>query len=367
MTDCTLVDNLYKVEAVETRRMERITVRDEERTRQGYDVQTCFGYNPTDKERTEVQLKDENGTLMATLTYGASATIWKINKGWKRRKDQATFGFIIDNKTGYWSKQDAPQDDGDGDAAGNDIPTSRRQRISPYVQDTRNILVFRPAHPLGEKTMATLQAALHLGIIRTFDVEASEVVVEPLPDRKNRNCFLIYEASEGGAGVLHRLTDPESDGMRRVAQTALQVMHYELRDGVWTDTEEDRGDDRCEAACYRCLLSYTNQPDHELINRRDDTVKSLLIRMCASHVELTTKGIGSPAAENGLPRPDETDFPIGGLTALAFYREQRLAVVPPDTSDADIAELEDSYLITCIRAGATPGQTEELIRAHFNP
>ena len=38
-------------------------------------------------------------------------------------------------------------------------------------------------------------------------------------------------------------------------------------------------DPDCEAGCYRCLLSYYNQPDHELIDRRDEQVLRLLCRL----------------------------------------------------------------------------------------
>ena len=32
----------------------------------------------------------------------------------------------------------------------------------------------------------------------------------------------------------------------------------------------------CVAGCYRCLLSYYNQTDHELIDRRDSTAREIL-------------------------------------------------------------------------------------------
>jgi hypothetical protein len=36
------------------------------------------------------------------------------------------------------------------------------------------------------------------------------------------------------------------------------------------------------AGCYRCLLSYYNQPDHALVDRRKDAFKLLLTRLARS-------------------------------------------------------------------------------------
>jgi hypothetical protein len=40
----------------------------------------------------------------------------------------------------------------------------------------------------------------------------------------------------------------------------------------------------CVKGCYRCLLSYYNQPDHELIDRTDSAALFLLVRMARAEV-----------------------------------------------------------------------------------
>ena len=38
-------------------------------------------------------------------------------------------------------------------------------------------------------------------------------------------------------------------------------------------------EDACVAGCYRCLLSYFNQPDHNLIDRRDPEVTAFFCKL----------------------------------------------------------------------------------------
>jgi very-short-patch-repair endonuclease len=54
-----------------------------------------------------------------------------------------------------------------------------------------------------------------------------------------------------------------------------------------------RAREDCEAACYNCLMSYVNQPDHRLLDRQ--RIRHVLLRLAGAHVE------ASPAA---LPRTE---------------------------------------------------------------
>ena len=144
--------------------------------------------------------------------------------------------------------------------------SGRIRRVVPYVEDTKNCLVFKPENTLSTSAMATLQAALKSAIQLEYQLEDSELAAEPMPFRGERDMVLFYEAAEGGAGVLRRLLDDPA-AMSRVARRALEVCHYDPETAE--DREKSSGrEDHCEAACYDCLMSYGNQLDHEILDRQ---------------------------------------------------------------------------------------------------
>jgi very-short-patch-repair endonuclease len=178
------------------------------------------------------------------------------------------------------------------------------QRIVPYVEDRRNVLIIRPPEELDIKTMATLQYALKRGIESVYQLEENELMAEPLPKADLRRSILLYESAEGGAGVLTRLAT-EPDALARVASEALAILHFhQPESGIWSREllqEELNADGRpiCEAGCYRCLLSYYNQPDHVNIDRQDaDNEGKVLDILCQlSHTRGEAGSFGRTAEE----------------------------------------------------------------------
>ena len=65
-------------------------------------------------------------------------------------------------------------------------------------------------------------------------------------------------------------------------------MHYRNLDAAIAAADpallENDPEAQCVKGCYRCLLSYYNQPDHELIDRTDDDVRRVLLRLARSDV-----------------------------------------------------------------------------------
>ncbi|MCW5631808.1 MAG: DEAD/DEAH box helicase [Rubrivivax sp.] len=357
------VKNLYRIENVSTKRAERITANEEERVRQGYEVQTTLQFAEADGKLQMVTtiVEDDEGPLLE-MQYGQSATVWRMNFGWRRRKDRAMKGFMMNPVTGHWV---GGVDDGSGEAeAEAEAPPDQTppQRIVPYVEDRRNILIVRPHGRLGElstATLTTLQYALKRGIEAVYQLEESELMAEPLPTRDTRQSILLFEAAEGGAGVLTRLaTQPEA--LSAVAAKALEVMHFvpAPAGAPWsrqtmTEEREKDGKPLCEAGCYRCLLSYYNQPDHTLIDRKDQEADGLLLdilcRLTAARASQGTQGrapeehdaqlartAGSSleqawlehVRQHGYRKPDRGQQAIAAAQTRAdfFYDELNLAV-----------------------------------------
>ena len=218
----------------------------------------------------------------------SSAEISRINKGLKRRANQTVFGFYIDPRSGYWAKSE----DEDPDV---DVPPDvvRPVRSVPIVRDRKNALLCRLRNPerYSPKTVGTVQHALMRGIEVVFQLEEGEILGEPLPARVNRRAILIYEATEGGAGVLSRLVE-DSHALSKVAREALILMHFDKVDEAIKAGDAklliNRPGEACVRGCYRCLLSYYNQPDHELIDRTSDEAKQLLIDLVRGQVVLAS-------------------------------------------------------------------------------
>lgn len=297
LADAVEVRNLYRIENVSTRRTERITANEEERVRQGYEMQTTIQFSEQDNKLQVVHtmLDDVDGPLLE-LQYGATATVWRMNLGWRRRKEKALLGFMINPVTGHWVGGAGEEGEAEQDVPPDQTPP---QRIVPYVEDRRNVLIIRPMEDLSLKTMATLQYALKRGIEALYQLEESELMAEPLPGKEIRRSILFYESAEGGAGVLTRLaTEPKA--MAQVAEQALRIMHFLApTDGLWNpkalvEEKDASGESLCEAGCYRCLLSYYNQPDHTLIDRQDidndGKVLDILCRLTRAEAKVGTFG-----------------------------------------------------------------------------
>jgi len=375
LTESDWVRELYRIETVETLPVERISINDEDRQRQGFELQTTYRFLPGPDGRIQKQKADvlQSEEALAELSYAPAARIWRINRGWRRRKDKEQLGFYINPITGTWSKQDAPDagdDNGNDDALMDKVPN---QRIVPFVEDHRNLLILAPVHALSLEAMATLQAALKRGVEMTFQIEESELVAEPLPKLDERRALLFYEAAEGGAGVLTRLAN-DSASLALVAKNALRLLHHrDPADGIWRiedlpalEETNDLGNHICEAGCYQCLLSYFNQPDHEHINRRNPEALKLLVAMANAQVKLRPSDDSSPAGQAGtagaeptddtpqarwlaalhqagLATPDALNIPVnqGAATAAAQYKAARALVFLSPVDAATAASLQD--------------------------
>lgn len=277
------MDNLFRMENVSTTKRQRISSDEEERFRQGFELLSGVRFAERDGQSsfTTATISADDGEQLFKLYYGGAATIWRVNLGWRRRKRDDANGFLLDIESGRWKSN--AQAEVDIAAVEEDATIIQAERVVPYVEDRRNALLVQPLLAVDDEIMASLQAALKQGIQIEFQLEDMELASEPLPSEAERSRLLFFESAEGGAGVLRQLLI-DGEAMRRVAARALDVCHF-TPDG--TDLMRAPGaDEDCEAACYQCLLSYTNQRDHPLIDRKK--VRDILLQLTSS--SSTTSG-----------------------------------------------------------------------------
>lgn len=277
-----VLDSLFRMQNVSTKRRDRITSDEEERLRYGYEIVTGVRFAEGEKTPTAEVIAGEN--QLARLTYGQAATVWRINKGWMRRKQRERLGFLLDLERGYWkTEKDDPEELLNDDS--NDSDSVRVRRVIPYVDDRRNCLLFTPTSPFSLVEMASLQAALKSAIQLCYQLEDDDLAVEPLPTSEDRRQLLFYESAEGGAGVLHRLVR-EPEALRQVAAKALELCHF---DAEGTDLHlAPGGRETCEAACYDCLLSYYNQREHAIVDRH--SIREILQQLAGVEVRVSPRG-----------------------------------------------------------------------------
>ena len=204
LADAAEIRDGFRIESVETMPADRITANDEDRQRQGFEIRTVFEWPIRDAGRLDVRTSQlaQGGEAFADLSFGPATLIRRFNVGLRRRAKDDNLGYPINPASGYWL---AAADDEDSDAV-KDPSKVRPQNIVPFVEDRKNALLLRfHGDKLPVETAATLQHALLRGIEMTFQLEEGEVLGEPLPSRDERHAILIYEATEGGAGVLARL------------------------------------------------------------------------------------------------------------------------------------------------------------------
>ena len=267
----SLLAPLLDMPNVRMRRRARITADEEERRRRGYRIETFFQFPSTsDGGRLHEADVVADGQSLFRLIYAPAATLLRINRGWLGGRHD---GFLIDMESGEALR---PNDEPDR------RPSHRQPRLERAylaVQSTQNALLIRIVAPelRSDHVQITLRAALKRGIEEAFQLEEGELVAERIGAGEHQS-MLLYEAAEGGAGVLRRLIE-EADAFALAARAALAVCHF---DEAGADLKP-----ACHAACYECLLSFDNQGEALLLDRR--RIRDSLLRLAHSRVELRVK------------------------------------------------------------------------------
>lgn len=271
------LEQLLRLQNVATKRRDRITSDEEERTRMGYEIRSGLRFKVVSgvPDFRVADVMTPKGSLFK-LTYGDTATIWRINLGWRRRANKDRMGFVLDMEKGFWERSDLLPDEDDA----TDKIGAKTARVIPFVEDRRNCLIIEPAEHFEIGLMATLQAAFKQAIQAIYQLEDNELSAEPLPSNLDRRRILIFESAEGGAGVLRQLLDDPASFVA-IAKEALRICHFDPTTGDDKRRAVGASED-CEAACYDCLMSYGNQRDHSQLDRQ--SIKPLLLELLDSKV-----------------------------------------------------------------------------------
>nr|WP_281243713.1 protein kinase [Actinopolyspora alba] len=321
-------EGLLRLHTVYTKRRERISSDEEERRRAGFRLVTSYRFQDHGDRpgRRDAIVSDDSGRL-ATLSYGDSATVRITNVGRLRAKENEPDGFWLDPDDGRWlNERQADEASGDSgemrvvDEEGHE--RRRRKRVIPYVEDRRNIMVFKLDRPLEEPVALSLMYALERGIAAAFELEDNELTSELLPpDEGPRDRMLFTEAAEGGAGVLRRM-QADRDALATAAKTALQLCHFDEHGNDLGGPDADRP---CGKGCYDCLLSYSNQIVHGKLDRH--TIAAVLVRLASATTLETGAGESRTDQLERLSEQTETNLEA---RFMAFLKENGLRL-PDDT------------------------------------
>ncbi|MEF8825369.1 MAG: helicase-related protein [Halapricum sp.] len=236
---------------------ENITSDDEERRREGYDINR-FYERTNDVQAYTLEGSDEE---LAEVTYEPNARIVTVNSGIRGRDDDDLSGFALCTECSRWLTSDSQIDAHlDGKCYANADPESIRRGIELFTEGGHDTITVSTPLPAGLEAgdastfYTTLKETLYQGILVAFDLDEEELetFLKPTAGAQDRLTIVIHETSEGGAGALHALMD--EDRFRQAISEALDVIHANDPDG-------------CERACYECLMSYYNQREHELLDR----------------------------------------------------------------------------------------------------
>ena len=303
---------LLEQPTMRAQRRERISSEEEERVRNGYRVTTHFNFGPGKTQSAQVRSQD--GEVILNALFAPSAELWRINHGW-RQSEQRDMGFTIDPVNGRWESRNGSDDVNDDPAVSGPVTG-----VKPYVHDSRNVLFLQHrANDPSEQFQVTLLHAIKRAIQFVYQVEDQEIAAELIGKNQHRQ-MILWEAAEGGIGVWeHLINDPEA--FAKVARMALHLCHQEE-----CANEGDAQRTPCVSACYDCLLTYSNQLEHRMIDRR------LILDFLGSMTTSTTRLDQEPDYEEQYQRLLQMIDPTSSLEKefLNVLKDNQLRL--PDTA-----------------------------------
>lgn len=268
--------NLLEMSETLTKADMRITCEEEERTSQGYEVDTYFRVPGGLNTVRQATVKNDNEDYL-NLKYIPAAQLVQVNTKWRIKTEP---GFTIGEVSGKFKRPNV------------DNPNAEPTReVQFYTFDTADALYIEPIKTLNLKRegVLTLQFAIKRALENHFQIEGNEMGVCLMGD-ENPNIFL-YESSQGSLGILSQFIE-NKDIFNMIVEEAFRLCRFD--DPTYTDP-----------ASYDDLLSYYNQRDHKDIDR--SLIREALEKMRICKTELQTSEFNEDYEEHYMRLEKQRD------------------------------------------------------------
>jgi len=309
-----------------------ITSDEEERQRLGYDTEIHYQLGSS-VQTYEVEGAEERGF---TLTYEHNGQVINVNRGpRKAEKDDEARGFGYCQACNQWLVSEKALDEHPGDD-GRCRQNAREEQVVRGIHlytETQNDVITVDCPLPGdveavEGFYKTLRYALEQALAVTMELDEQEIdgFISEIPEAPDRRRIVLYETAEGGTGAVQSLT--EAPRLQAVIRNAMEVLHLGEEEG-------------CESACYECLLTFYNQRDHEVLDRK--LILPFLKRLESLEIESETED--RSARLEDLREQCQSDFEREVLAAISG-RDLRLPDEAQKTiydDGAPIAEADFYY------------------------
>ncbi|MEZ0348617.1 MAG: DEAD/DEAH box helicase [Thermus sp.] len=332
----------------------RISSEEEDRSRLGYEVE--WDWRP----KAPKALRHGNVRLL----YEHNAEVVAMNKGlraWFLDEEEANplqEGFVYCRRCRRFlltekELEEHPWQEGkEGRCPAGGGPEDLRGGIVLEARAESDVLALEVPVPPGlegpEKVAfyKSLLAAFRKAALVVLELAEDELFgfLQPSPTLEVPYRVVLVEGQEGGLGALAALAEWPSEEkphpLQELAETALRLMH-------------EGEPEACERACYDCLMDYSNQPDHPVLDRRlvipffqelaqasfqEESGPDLLAHLLAQCQSDLERQWLLECHRRGLPLPERAQHTLSledTFTRFDFYYEQGLGIYvdgPPHLS-----------------------------------
>jgi hypothetical protein len=210
--------------------------------------------------------------------------------------------------------------------------------VSLSVQEP---LTLKPEHLATKIALRTLSEALTKAACELLELEATELQAEFRPaltpaGRHGKEAEIyLYDTLPGGAGFS-----------KRVGYLGLQVFLRALEIMMSCPAQ-------CDRSCYRCLRSYKNKFEHELLDR---FVGASLLRFLLDGTKPTLDEKRIAASTNHLAE----DLERKGLDSLKLERDKRIVTVVGEIEAPILATTRTGQqFVIALHGPLTPDQPQD--------